>query len=499
MESIRTSHPLELVCMDFLSIEPDNRDIRNILVITDHFTKYAIAVPTKDQKANTVAKALWDNFIVNYGFPSRLLSDQGRDFESRTIKELCSLIGTEKVRTTPYHPRGNPVERFNRTLLSMLGTLEEKDKYHWRDFVKPLVHAYNCTRNDTTGYSPYELMFGRQPRLPIDLLLGLQPNQDGFKSHSDYVKGLRQRLQDSYALASESSRKMGEKNKARFDSKVRAAELVAGDRVLVRNVNLRGKHKLADRWEREVHVVVKRIGDGPVYVIRQERGDTPHRTLHRDLLLPCGFLPVDETGPEPEVNLPTRRLRSGIKTTQQNRNDESVGGSSDELSSDEEECYPSQLPQISTRSFIKMEGARETTQNIPEQYPPEPSTSAGLNPCPTKVHQFKSPLSNVLPFTDPVIHSPASEPVNGPSPHTNAVPQTRPFQRNSVDEEETETVLPMDAIPHVEPVDLPEREAAEVRRSTRERRPPERLCYGELGRPLVLALASFFESLSRTV
>lgn len=106
-------------------------------------------------------------------------SDQGRDFESHTIKELCSLIGTQKVRTTPYHPRGNPVERFNRTLLSMLGTLEEKDKYHWRDFVKPLVHAYNCTRHNTTGYSPYELMFGRQPRLPIDLVLGVQPECHG--------------------------------------------------------------------------------------------------------------------------------------------------------------------------------------------------------------------------------------------------------------------------------------------------------------------------------
>ena len=183
----------------------------------------------------------------------------------------------------------------------MLGTLEDKDKYHWRDFVKPLVHAYNCTKNDTTGYSPYELLFGRQPRLPIDLVLGLTPDQIGFKSHSEYVKHLRQRLQDSYALASESSKKMGEKNKTRFDKKVRAAELVPGDRVLVKNVNIRGKHKLADRWEKEVHTVVKRMGDGPVYVVKQEQGEGPHRTLHRDLLLPCGFLPVAERDSEPET------------------------------------------------------------------------------------------------------------------------------------------------------------------------------------------------------
>lgn len=234
--NIFATYPLELLCMDYLSLEPDNRDTRNILVVTDHFTKFAVAVPTKDQKARTIAKSLWENFIVHYGFPSRLLSD----FESKTIKELCTLIGAEKIRTTPYHPRGNPVERFNRTLLDMLGTLEEKDKYHWRDFVKPLVHAYNCTRNDTTCYSPYELMFGRQPRLPVDLVLGIQPEKTSHRTHSEYVGNLRQRLQESYSLAAANALKMGQKNKTRFDKKVKAAELTAGDGVLVRNVNIRG-------------------------------------------------------------------------------------------------------------------------------------------------------------------------------------------------------------------------------------------------------------------
>lgn len=248
MVNIMTAYPLELVCMDYLSLEPDNRDIRNILVITDHFTRFAVAVPTKDQKAKTVAKALWENFLVYYGFPSRLHSDQGRDFESHMIKELCSLMGAEKVRTTPYHPKGNPVERFNRTLISMLGTFEKKDKQHWRDFVRPVVHSYNCTRSDATGYSPYELMFGRQPILPVDLILGLKPPTETHTTHSDYVQNLCQRLKESYALAAENSRKSGERNKHRFDAKVKTADLVEGDRILVKNVNIRGKHKLANKW-----------------------------------------------------------------------------------------------------------------------------------------------------------------------------------------------------------------------------------------------------------
>jgi len=78
--SIHTSRPLELICMDFL-------------VLTDYFTKFALAFPTPNQEARTVAKCLWDNFIVYYGIPEPLHKDQGRDFESKLIKELCEVAG----------------------------------------------------------------------------------------------------------------------------------------------------------------------------------------------------------------------------------------------------------------------------------------------------------------------------------------------------------------------------------------------------------------------
>lgn len=154
--SIQTSRPMQLVCMDYLSLEPDTHNTKDILVITDNFTKYAVAIPTKDQKATTVAKCLWEQFLVHYGFPERLHSDQGRDFESHTIKELCAIASIKKVRTSPYH------------------------------FVKPLTHAYNCTRNEVTGFSPYELMFGRQPRLPIDIAFSLPVREGKPASHSQY-------------------------------------------------------------------------------------------------------------------------------------------------------------------------------------------------------------------------------------------------------------------------------------------------------------------------
>lgn len=158
LTNIKTSWPLELLCMDYLTLEPDRSNTKDILVLTDHFTKYAVAIQTPNQKAKTVAKCLWENFIVHYGIPERLHTYQGPDFESHLIKELCDIAGMKKTRTTTYHPRGNPVERFNQTLLSMLGTLEPEQKERWKEYVKPLVHAYNCTKSEVTSYTPYELI-----------------------------------------------------------------------------------------------------------------------------------------------------------------------------------------------------------------------------------------------------------------------------------------------------------------------------------------------------
>lgn len=247
---------------------------------------------------------------MHYGIPQKSHSDQGPDFESRTIKELCALTGIQKIRTTPYHPRGNPVERFNRTLLDMLGTLSEHEKVHWKDFVKPLVHTYNCTKHDTTGFAPYELMFGRQPRLPVDLAFGL-PVSKHCHNHSEYVKHLKENLEKSYHLASKNAEKIMQKNQTRFDQTVTASELNVGDRALVRNVRLRGKHKIADKWESTIYVVVKKAENLPVYTLRPENADKPFRTLHRDLLLPCGYLPAaSQIQPMP----PTKSVKQVLPT-----------------------------------------------------------------------------------------------------------------------------------------------------------------------------------------
>ena len=329
---VESTYPMDLVCMDFLSLEMSAGGYEHILVITDHFTRYAQAIPTKNQSAKTTARALFDNFICHYSFPACLHSDQGRNFESEVIKELCSIASIDKSRTTPYHPMGNGMpERFNQTLLNMLGTLEDDQKSDWKSYVPSLVHAYNSTRHESTGYSPHYLMFGRHPRLAVDAFLGIKPGPER-SDKSKYVTDLKKRLEFAYKAASKEARRQGRRHKTVYDLRVRESQLQPGDRVLVRNVGVRGKRKIADRWEKDVYLVVDQPNKGiPVYLLKREHGRGRWRMLHRNLLLPFMALPaskpdlLDTSIPTESIQpLPVDTTTSGDNTGQDDLADTSV-------------------------------------------------------------------------------------------------------------------------------------------------------------------------------
>jgi transposase InsO family protein len=175
--------------MDFVCVDKDDAGKENVLVVTDHFTRYARAFVTRRQTAKEVANMLWNGFFLEFGFPRRLHSDRGACFTGKLISQLKEITGVQSSLTTPYHPQGNgQCARFNRTIMGMLGTLDDKRKSQWSNHVKYLVHANNCTANDSMGYSPFELMFGRQPHLPIDWYFDLHPDTD-VKPYDQYVRG----------------------------------------------------------------------------------------------------------------------------------------------------------------------------------------------------------------------------------------------------------------------------------------------------------------------
>ena len=163
------SYPLQTIHMDFLSIGSKKEKDTNVLVITDHFTWYSQAFVPSNKQTSTVVKVFIDKYVVHYGWPEKILTDQGASFESKLFKELCEEAKIFKMRTTPYHPMGNSQpERFNRTLLTMIGTLPKVEKANWQNWVIHSTIAYNCTKSQVTGFNPYYLMFGREPRIPVD-------------------------------------------------------------------------------------------------------------------------------------------------------------------------------------------------------------------------------------------------------------------------------------------------------------------------------------------
>ena len=138
---IQTSYPLELIHLDLLTIGQGTKTV-NILVITDQFTRYAQAYITPKQTAVATAKALWEFFLIHYGWPDSNLTDQGKSFENNLMKELCALANVTKVRTSPYRPETNgQCERFNQTLINMIGTLLVDDNLNWPDWISTLTHA----------------------------------------------------------------------------------------------------------------------------------------------------------------------------------------------------------------------------------------------------------------------------------------------------------------------------------------------------------------------
>ena len=117
---------------------------------------------TLDQMAKTVAKFLWQGYMLIFGAPAKLLSDQRANFESNIISDLCELMGIQKVRTLPYHPQTNgQVEQAHQILMQMIGKLGRDQKADWPKHLPELVHAYSSTRLAITGYSPHYLMFGQ--------------------------------------------------------------------------------------------------------------------------------------------------------------------------------------------------------------------------------------------------------------------------------------------------------------------------------------------------
>ena len=286
------SGPGELLHVDFTLIEetvPLKEDpvIHNVLVLQDHFSKYVVAFVVKDQTARTAAETLRIGYFGLFGAPAYLVSDQGKAFTGHVITHLCELYGVQKLRTSPYHAQTNGhVERMNQTIIHMIGKLEEDRKACWSKHLPELLMAYNATCSAVTGYSPYYLLFGRRPRIPVDYLFPTLRDSPHQTKMEVSVVAMQKRLKEAFTVVRCLTSEEVARQCRYYDCKAGAVALQLGDIVMVRTDGFVGKRKVKDHWEDGGFIVKFQLEDWPIYKVKcptsDDRQKPKYRILHRN-------------------------------------------------------------------------------------------------------------------------------------------------------------------------------------------------------------------------
>ena len=292
MKPLTCSGPGELSHVDFTLIEetvPLKEDpiIHNVLVLQDHFSKYVVAYVVKDQTARTAAETQRIGYFGLFGAHAYLVSDQGKTFTGHVITHLCELYGVQKLRTSPYHAQTNgQVERMNQMIIHMISKLEEDRKACWSEHLPELLLAYNATCSAVTGYSPYYLLFGRRPRIPVDYLFPTLRDSPHKTKMEVSVVAMQKRLKEAFTVARCLTSEEVARQCCYYDRKAGAVALQPGDIVMVCTDGFVGKWKVKDRWEDRGFIVESQLEDWPVYKVKCPTSDARQKPkyliLHRN-------------------------------------------------------------------------------------------------------------------------------------------------------------------------------------------------------------------------
>jgi len=301
LQPIDVNEPFVFWAMDYMGPLPETtQGNKHLLVIMDHFTKWCEAFPTKDQRASTVAEILVTHVFSKFGPPTIIHSDQGRNFESNLMHEICRLMGVHKSRTTAYHPQCDGlVERQNRTLQEILSCFVSQHKDDWDNWVSLAVYAYNTSCHESTGFSPYELVFGKDPRTPLALELDLPLKNPS--SQSDYSRSVRSAMHDIKVAAQNKLAASRRKQTRSYDSHRRKwVPFPSGSSVWLRRPKT---WKFGGKWVGPYEVLSCK---GVIYKLRSKEGKevVAHHNNLKDCTIPADkgvpYWPVPEN---PDINI----------------------------------------------------------------------------------------------------------------------------------------------------------------------------------------------------
>lgn len=271
--------PFQVLGIDFCGpFQSTPHGNKYVLVITDYYTRYVVAIPLPNCTADTTALTLFNDFFCKFGIPNTILSDQGSHFSNHLMRNLQQLIGYHHIYSSTYHPQSNGLtERFNATFVPQIAKLQNVNHNNWDEFLPAVTFAYNTGIHRTTQYSPYELLFGRRARLPIQT----HPSTFSFPHPNDYFAHLTKCLKIYSKYATENILHQQSQSKLRYDVNRCDSPLSIGAKVLVKIHGLQGK--LNPKFSSTTHTVIH--SKHPTYVVRNDH-TAVESTIHISNLRP---------------------------------------------------------------------------------------------------------------------------------------------------------------------------------------------------------------------
>ena len=233
LQSIPVNHPFQIVGVDIMELPLTTNGNKYALVFQDLFTKWPMVYATPDQKAERIAKLLTQEIVPMFGVPEALLSDRGTNLLSHLMQDVCKMLGIKKLNTTSHHPQCNGmIERFNRTLKTMLRKHVSKFGVQWDTYLYGVLWAYRNVPHSSTGEKPSFLLYGFDCRHPTEAAL-LPSKALGPTDVSDYREELILSLSSARALANKANTQAQSRQKARYDKRAVSPKLKVGDWVLI--------------------------------------------------------------------------------------------------------------------------------------------------------------------------------------------------------------------------------------------------------------------------
>ena len=300
LQPMVVGEPFERIAIDLTGPHTNSRS-NNVYILTvlDIFTKWAEAIPLKNKEAITVARALVDVVITRFGVPLQILSDNGKEFENCIMHELCTLLEIDKIKTTVYKASTNGgVERFHRTLNAMLGKVVIMSQRDWDERLPAVMAAYRSSRHEATGFSPNFLMFGREVKAPLDLVLGI-PTEEMEIQTETFVTDKIDKMRESYALVREHLGYAAERAKKYYDMRVKPSKFSVGNWVYY--YTPRRYVSRSPKWQRmftgpflivkllgEVNLILQLTKRSQPFVTHVDKiklctGDTPESWLDKEI------------------------------------------------------------------------------------------------------------------------------------------------------------------------------------------------------------------------